>query len=61
MTEKLKECISECYDEGIQQVETLCFYCQDYLNSVEAEARRDYKVSPEYWAWRERCSGEIID
>ena len=49
--EKLKGCNNDCYDEGEQQVETLCIYCQDYLDSVRGEALRDYKVSPEYWAW----------
>ncbi len=49
-----KGCADECYDEGIQQVEKLCTYCQSYLNSIEAEARRDYKVSPEYWAWHKK-------
>lgn len=52
-TEK-KTCTAECYDEGLQQVETLCDYCQSYRNSVEAEALREYKISPAYWAWHDK-------
>lgn len=54
MNEELKSCINNCFDEGIQQTETLCAYCQSYFDSVMAEALREYKVSPEYWAWHDR-------
>ena len=41
-----KKCTNDCYDDGEQQVETLCTYCQSYFDSVRAEALREYKVSP---------------
>lgn len=46
-----KKCTNDCYDDGEQQVETLCTYCQSYYDSIKQEALLEYKISPEYWAW----------
>jgi len=57
----VSECTNECWDEGEQQVEDLCPHCQGYVDSIEAEARREYKVSPEYWAWHKKRHEELAD